>query len=496
MSLQISSIELPKYSFLMGLSAGDEGKGCAFTGVSNILINSFYDLMLIRCNGGCQAGNSVMIKGFDNTIIKKAFHAFPVITNLMDLTRIKAIIIFGTEYVFDPNVILDEVEFLRTIGYNGRIIIGSNVTIGLEENKISDIENLTIGSTGRGIGPAKINRLKRNTKICSSLAQAVNAVKSGNKLETKLPKKDYENYLKVIVQFDIFKVEILEQTDINNYMRNSSSNTKILVMGAHGAGISLESVRQPYVTTSDIFPYSAFTRFCMINESVHINGILKLPYMTRVGEGICTPYKPDSQERALFSLFLLMGREFGSTTGRIRKVCWNNLAETKMYVNKYLPTSISLTKLDLYLVVRNEILSDLASIKADGKMNEQYILAQKIYNFTDQDMKVLKEQLLNKTLTCKFIEGYNVNGEFCDFPYKCYTEADGFVDDYGKGNYNLELKYKSIIKTFPFPSNMEDIHELVLYVQNFLGVSVNLVSVGPSYSDVKIFNPANKNCIS
>lgn len=481
--INITSLFVSKYSFFMGFSVGDEGKGCVFTGATEMLLNSKIDLILARCNGGCQAGNSVMVKNESGEIVKKAFHAFPVVTNLMDLSKIKGIVIFGVEYVFDPKTVLDEVEFLRGVGYNGRIIIGDTVTISLENHRNVDQQNLGVGSTGRGIGPAKINRYERHIDTCSSLLQAQNAINSNNTLTSKLLPTDFELYSHVFQRFKELNVEVLKQAELNDFMR--WTDAKVLVMGAHGAGISLESYRQPYVTTSDISPFSAFNRHCRVKDS-HVNGIFKLPYMTRVGVGICTPYNPEPYERAMFGIFLILGNEFGSTTGRQRKVCWNNLAELKTYVSMYNPDSLSLTKLDLYLELRDEILSDLAKIKSDKKLSEKYCKVKEVLNFTDDDITTVKERLINGTLTCNFIEGYIVNGKVVDFPYPGYTEKDGYVDNYGTGAYNENLPFEVIVKKFQYPQTMEQINEIVTYVSNFLGVKVGIVSTGPKFDDVKL----------
>lgn len=483
----ITNFLTDKFNFFMGFSVGDEGKGCVFTGITHMLINEGHNLILVRCNGGCQAGNSVMIMNKDNIVTKKAFHAFPVVTNMMDLNKVKCIAIFGVEYVFDPKTVLDEAEFLRSIGYTGKIMIGENVTISLFEHTGEDAKNLTVGSTGRGIGPAKISRFERHVEKCSSLLQAVNAIKNnkiGKHITTTLPIEDMELYNRVLDKFDELNVEIVPQYEINDFI--SQSDAKVLVMGAHGAGIALESYRQPYVTTSDIFPFSAFNRHYRIKGSSHVNGIFKLPYMTRVGTGICTPYKSEAYERAIFGIFLILGNEFGSTTGRQRKVCWNNLAELKSFVKQYNPDSLSLTKLDLYLDLYNEVMTDLNKILSDEKTTKKYEVVKSVLNFTDDDVMDVKQRLLNETLTCKFIEGYMVNGNLVDFPYKAYTENDGFVDDYGNGKFNEELEFETIVREFPFPKTMEEVNKIVEYVENFLGVKIKVVSTGPQFDDVKL----------
>lgn len=456
-----------KYNFFMGLSAGDEGKGCVFTGVLNHLTTNLPEkLILVRCNGGANAGNSVIIKNNDGSTTKKAFHAFPAVTNLVDLQKITAIIVFGTEYVFNPSAIINEIEFLRNIGYLGKIIIGDNVTVTLKSHIEEDQKNLEIGSTAQGVGTARIGRLERNINITNSLLQVQNAIKNLNSLITKIPDEDYEIYKNLFHKFNTFNVEIYSQDIINNLM--DSSNTTVIVCGAHGAGIALESFRQPYVTTSDIFPYSAFVKHCRVDKA-YINGIFKLPYMTRVGTGISTPYHPTSEEQAIFALFAFCGNEYGSTTKRLRKICWNNLAEIKKYINMYKPDSISLTKIDMYDEIYNEI-----NLDYPRKSDPQFIEIMKLMNVSNEHLVQLREQLLNNELFCKFIINYKVDGIDTIFPSAGYAEND------------VQEKFTVETKNFKWPTNANEILIINNYVSEFLNTSILITTNGPQFNNVDI----------
>ena len=82
--------------------------------------------------------------------------------------------------------------------------------------------------------------------------------------------------------------KILENqiTDTDSFLREALGKKKILLEGAQGAGLSIDYGTYPYVTASDCTIGGLAKGVGLKVSDVDLTlGIVKAPYMTRVGEG-------------------------------------------------------------------------------------------------------------------------------------------------------------------------------------------------------------------
>ena len=134
----------------------------------------------------------------------------------------------------------------------------------------------------------------------------------------------------------------------------------------------------PYITSSYTLPYSACSLGFPPQKIRNIYGACKI-YDTRVG---VDPDFPDSLlENEVLNKIAVVGNEFGSTTGRKRKVNWLDLDKLVMAINISGTTHIIISKVDILEKVESYSL----------------ILNKTILNFTDitaikNEIKVLNEK--------------------------------------------------------------------------------------------------------
>jgi len=329
---------------ILGAQWGDEGKGKL---VDVVAADS--DLV-IRYQGGANAGHTVYINDK-----KYVLHLLPsgILT-----PGIKCIL--GNGMVIDPDAFFEELDFLdnNNINYKDRIYISDRAHLIFPYHKLLDqqsekkLDTNKIGTTGRGIGPAYVDKFNRKG---IRLAELINE----NVLETRL-KKNVDYYNKILVeqyhQKPIQFEEILKSTknianNIKPYVAESSklvydswkSNKSLLLEGAQGSLLDIDFGTYPFVTSSNPISGGAACGSGLpptaINEVI---GVMKA-YITRVGEG---PF-PTEEISNIGENLRKEGNEYGATTGRPRRCGWFDTVAAQYSVRINGLTSIALTKLDV-----------------------------------------------------------------------------------------------------------------------------------------------------
>jgi len=324
---------------VVGSQFGDEGKGK----LVDILAEKA-DLV-VRFNGGNNAGHTVVVQGK-----KYKFHLMPsgVIQGK------KCCVAAGV--ALDPRVLKQELERLDT---KPDILIDPRTQIimpwhnALDGAKEAAKGKAKIGTTGRGIGPCYAERASR-TGI--RFAQMVDEKRLREKVDALFPVREKE--LKEIYGQEIgqAKEEILKEysglgSEFKKYLGDVSMEVSkaldkgknVLFEGAQGMFLDNDFGTYPYVTSSHPTAGAIFTCVGMgIRPIERIVGIVKA-YTTRVGSG---PFATEL-EGELGNHIREVGAEFGTTTGRPRRVGWLDLVlvRTASRMNGF--TEIALTKLDV-----------------------------------------------------------------------------------------------------------------------------------------------------
>ena len=328
---------------IVGAQWGDEGKGKATD-----LLGSRTDYV-VKFNGGNNAGHTVVV-GDE----KYALHLLPSGILTEGVTPV-----IGNGVVIDLEVLFDELQALSARGVDvSKLRISANAHIITDYHRTLDkvterfLGKRSIGTTGRGIGPAyadKINRVGIRVQDLfdeSILRQKIEgALDAKNHLLTKV-------YNRRAVTCD----EIFD--DLTSYverLRPMVGDTGLELSQAMDAGktvvfeagqatmLDIDHGTYPFVTSSTATSAGAALGSGVAPARLdRVIGIVKA-YTTRVGAG---PF-PTELFDEWGELLRKNGFEFGTTTGRPRRCGWNDTVITRYASRINGLTDIVLTKLDV-----------------------------------------------------------------------------------------------------------------------------------------------------
>ena len=322
---------------------GDEGKGK----VVDLLCESAQ--MVIRSQGGNNAGHTVVAGG-------RTFKFNLVPSGIL---HPDTVCVIGNGVVLDPKVVLAEVEQLEAEGADLRNLIISErahmimpyhpVLDRLEESARGDDR---LGTTFRGVGPAYSDKVRR-------IGFRVGDLQKLRFLEKKL---DFVLALKNEVLVKLYgappftAAAILEEyTDyasrLERFIRDPfplvqgalARGERVILEGAQGTMLDLDLGTYPYVTSSYPSSGGALAGAGIGPRAVTSTvGVFKA-YTTRVGYG---PF-PTELEGELAEYLRERGVEYGTTTGRPRRVGWFDVPVARYAVGVNGIDSLAITKLDV-----------------------------------------------------------------------------------------------------------------------------------------------------
>ena len=327
---------------IVGAQWGDEGKGKVVD-----MLSEHVDVVA-RYQGGANAGHTVCIG--ENTYV---LHLIP-----SGIFHNHITCVIGNGVVIDPSALMSEIQQLQKAGIDirGRLLVSHNAHLIMPYHKLLDtIREQTsnkIGTTGRGIGPAYIDKFMRTgIRIVDLLDRDVLAKKLKTNIEEKnqiLTKIYGENKLDVdsiIAEYQDFDKKIDEYiTDTSQYLNAAlREGKKIIAEGAQGALLDVDHGTYPFVTSSNPTSGGACTGLGIPPTAVDsIVGIVKA-YSTRVGNGpFPTELLDETGERLRAT-----GHEFGATTGRPRRCGWFDAVALKYSAMINGIQKIVITKLDV-----------------------------------------------------------------------------------------------------------------------------------------------------
>ena len=329
---------------VLGAQWGDEGKG-------KIVDFLAKDADIVaRFSGGNNAGHTVI-----NSHGESKFHLVPC-----GVFWPKVINVIGNGVVVDPDALLDEIAGLqqRGIDLTDRLMVSERAHLVMPYHVVLDElseaarGSQAIGTTGRGIGPAYTDKAARTGIRAADLSD----------IEALLPRlESVMGYANAIISkvyggsplsldelFDRCKdwaeqlAPFIGPVEHGVYNAVEAGETVILE-GAQGALLDLDHGTYPYVTSSHPTIGGAQTGLGLLPGQIDsIIGVFKA-YSTRVGSGPFVTELHDETGEAIRE----RAQEFGTTTGRPRRVGWFDsvAARYSARVNGY--TSLLLTKLDV-----------------------------------------------------------------------------------------------------------------------------------------------------
>jgi adenylosuccinate synthase len=335
---------------ILGAQWGDEGKGKIVD-----LLSENADIV-VRYQGGANAGHTVSFDG--KTYI---LHLLPSGIFHQNVTCV-----IGNGVVIDPIALMDEIEMVKSAGVDikGRLLISHNAHLIMPYHKlldkIYDQGEDKIGTTGRGIGPAYVDKYARvGIKVVDLLDREILCRKLRKNIEAKneilekiygATKLDVEKIIDEYIEFDKKIDEFV--TDTALYLNNAiKEKKKILLEGAQGALLDIDHGTYPFVTSSNPTAGGASTGSGI--PPTKINGVIGVikAYTTRVGKG---PF-PTELKDEIGDYIREKGVEFGATTGRPRRCGWLDLVSLRY--------SIMINGIDKLALTKIDVLSELDEIK-------------------------------------------------------------------------------------------------------------------------------------
>ena len=330
-------------AIVVGAQWGDEGKGKIVD-----LLSEKVDIVA-RYQGGANAGHTIVINGK-----KTVLHLIP-----SGILQPDVQCVIGNGVVIDPVALLEEIRMLEENGITiaGRLFISHRAHLIMPYHKMLDIarekqSSAAIGTTGRGIGPAYIDKANRaGIRIVDLLNPGLFSEKLRQNIDEKnaVLKKIYHaaelNTEEIEAEYLSFDVKIDPYiTDTTLFLNQALAGGKrVLMEGAQGALLDLDHGTYPYVTSSNPTSGGACTGLGVPPTSIsRIIGVVKA-YCTRVGNG---PF-PTELLDATGERLRAEGSEFGATTGRPRRCGWLDLVALKYSVMVNGITEIALTKMDV-----------------------------------------------------------------------------------------------------------------------------------------------------
>ncbi len=416
---------------VLGAQWGDEGKGS----ITDLLAENAD--MVVRFSGGDNAGHTVTVG--DQTF---KLHLIP-----SGIIHDDTMCLIGNGVVLNPAVFLRELAGLKDRGIDigpDRLKISRNTHlitpahIALDTAKEAARGDGKIGTTLRGIGPAYLDKIGRAGVRANlledpeQLADTIQAhVASHNETLTKI-------YGAEPLDADAIATEFLEHArKIAPYLADGSvmvdkalkADQLVLAEGAQGTMLDVDHGTYPFVTSSSPTTGGVITGLGI--GPGHLRNILGVAkaFSSRVGSG------PFPSELFGDDAVRLRGTganpwdEFGTTTGRPRRVGWLDLVVLEHAVRINGLTEITLTKLDILSGL--EEIPVCVAYEKDGQRIEHLPL----------DLPSLEK--------CTPV----------------YEVLPGWSEDIMQARTPAELPENAI--------------KYVQFVESYLGVTVNRASVGP-----------------
>jgi adenylosuccinate synthase len=324
---------------VVGAQWGDEGKGK----ITHYLAEKAD--IIVRYAGGNNAGHTVII-GEE----KFKLHHIP-----SGILHAEKLCILGNGMVIDPEVLIGEMRGLQERGIacdNIRISDRAHIIMpyhrwldAVQEKARGDRK---LGTTGRGIGPAYMDKVGRSgirafdllnhhqlrEKVAQNMSEKSHFLE-GSALSIDTIMEDYTRFARSL-EAHIMDTSLLLWDALKEGKR-------VILEGSQGALLDLDFGTYPFVTSSNAIsgggsPGSGIPPY-FIKKVV---GISKA-YTTRVGTG---PF-PTELKDATGERLLKVGAEFGTTTGRPRRCGWLDMVILKYATRINGINSIALTKLDV-----------------------------------------------------------------------------------------------------------------------------------------------------
>ena len=411
---------------IVGAQWGDEGKGK----ITDLLAEQAD--AVVRFQGGNNAGHTIVRNGETWKL-----HLMP-----SGILYPGKLCVIGNGVVIDPKVLTDELDELRRRGVDtSGLKISANAHMIMPYHLMLDdageakLGELKIGTTRRGIGPCYADKASRiGIRVQDLLDEKILKQKIVAALEPKRlalrpfardPRLDLQAITEEYLAYGARLTEHIADTTRLVWDKLDADAT-VIFEGAQGALLDIDHGTYPFVTSSNPIAASACIGSGVGPKDIdEVWGITKA-YGTRVGSG---PF-PTELDGELGEELRQRGGEFGTTTGRSRRVGWLDLVALRYAARINSLTALVVTKLD--------VLTGLETIKVCTRYRGE--------DGAEFDHFPYHQSVLHHTV-----------GE--------YVELPGWSEDIG------ELRSEEDLP--------ENARRYLAFVEEFIGVPVVMIGVGP-----------------
>ena len=351
---------------VVGTQWGDEGKGK----ITDFLSQDAE--VIARYQGGDNAGHTIVIDGN-----KFKLHLIP--SGIFFPEKISVI---GNGVVVNPKSLVKELEYLHAEGVStdslrvsdrAHVILPYHIKLDqLQEAAKGDNK---IGTTNKGIGPAYMDKAARvGIRVADLLDKEVFAERlktnlaEKNRLFTKMYESEELSFDDIFEEYYAYGQQIKQYVTDTSVILNDAldAGKRVLFEGAQGVMLDIDQGTYPFVTSSN--PVAGGVTIgsgvgpSKINKVV---GVCKA-YTSRVGDG---PF-PTELSDEVGERIREVGHEYGTTTGRPRRVGWFDSV-----VMRHSRRVSGITNLSLNCI---DVLSGLDTVKIcvaydlDGKRIDYY----------------------------------------------------------------------------------------------------------------------------
>ena len=333
---------MPAYAVIGG-QWGDEGKGKVIDYLAGNVDS------VVRYAGGNNAGHTVVNeKGTFQLHLVPAGICWPDVYGII-----------GNGVVVDPDVLVNELAEIGARGIDtSKLVISERAHVimpyhvvldALEEEARGDA---AIGTTGRGIGPAYMDKTGRMGIRIGDLLDwealvpmVTQVLEHKNALITKVYGGKALALDDVLAKCRIWADQMAPYAMATEQLVQDllGQNKRVLLEGAQGTLLDIDHGSYPYVTSSSPSIGGACTGLGLNPQAIKgVLGVFKA-YSTRVGSGPMPSEITDDEAEEIRE----KAQEFGVTTGRARRIGWFDgvAAKYSQLINGF--TGIVLTRLDI-----------------------------------------------------------------------------------------------------------------------------------------------------
>ena len=328
---------------VVGTQWGDEGKGK----ITDFLAEQAD--VVARYQGGNNAGHTILIRG-------KKYKLTMIPSGIFYENKV---CVFGNGMVINPAALVEEIQYILDNGFrvdNLRISDRAHVIMpyhlvldALEEDRKADNK---IGTTRKGIGPCYMDKAARNgiriadlmdpdefaektRRLVAEKNQIITQVYGGEPLDAEAIVREYLGYAETLRPY---------VTDTSVVLNDAiDAGKKVLFEGAQGVMLDIDQGTYPFVTSSNPSAGGVCIGSGVGPSKIRqVIGVAKA-YTTRVGDG---PF-PTELHGELGGWIRDKGNEYGTVTGRPRRVGWFDSVVVRHARRVSGITGLSLNSLDV-----------------------------------------------------------------------------------------------------------------------------------------------------